>query len=64
VPALNKLLEAREQLSNLLRYMDGKAAATDQIKALLADPQLMAALRERAEREKTAEKPAEGEKAE
>ena len=42
--ALAKLLEAREQLSNLLRYMDGKAAARDQIKALLADPQLMAAL--------------------
>ena len=39
----SKLLEAREQLSNLLRYMDGKAAASDQLKALLADPQLMAA---------------------
>src|SRR5688500_5192110 len=44
VPALNKLLEAREQLTNLLRYMDGKAAATEQIKTLLADPQLMASL--------------------
>ena len=50
VPALAKLLEAREQLSNLLRYMDGKVAASDQIKALLADPQLMAALKERAAR--------------
>ena len=38
VPALAKLLEAREQLANLLRYMDGKVAASDQIKALLADP--------------------------
>jgi len=47
VPALAKLLEAREQLSNLLRYMDGKAAAEDQIRKLLADPQLMAALRDR-----------------
>jgi type VI secretion system protein ImpB len=47
VPALAKLLEAREQLANLLRYMDGKVAASDQIKALLADPQLMAALKER-----------------
>ncbi|WP_134496561.1 type VI secretion system contractile sheath small subunit [Microvirga pakistanensis] len=47
VPALARLLEARQQLSNLLRYMDGKAAASDQIRALLADPQLMAALQER-----------------
>lgn len=44
VPALAKLLEAREQLSNLMRYMDGKVAAEDQIKKLLADPQLMSAL--------------------
>jgi type VI secretion system protein ImpB len=48
VPALAKLLEARTQLSNLLRYMDGKVAAEDQIKKLLNDPQLMAALRSRA----------------
>jgi type VI secretion system protein ImpB len=48
VPATAKLLEAREQLSNLLRYMDGKVAAEDQLKKLLSDPQLMAALQERA----------------
>lgn len=48
VPATAKLLEAREQLANLLRYMDGKVAAEDQLKKLLADPQLMAALQERA----------------
>jgi type VI secretion system protein ImpB len=47
VPSLNKLLEAREQLANLLRYMDGKAAASDQIKALLKDPQLMEALKDK-----------------
>ena len=47
VPATAKLLEAREQLANLLRYMDGKVAAEDQLKKLLADPQLMAALKER-----------------
>jgi type VI secretion system protein ImpB len=47
VPPLAKLLEARQQLSNLLRYMDGKIAATDQLKTLLADPQLMAALKDR-----------------
>jgi len=47
VPALAKLLESREQLANLLRYMDGKVAAEDQIKKLLNDPQLMQALRDR-----------------
>jgi len=51
VPAMATLLEAREQLANLLRYMDGKVAAEDQLKKLLADPQLMAALSERAKRE-------------
>lgn len=49
VPALNKLLEARSQLSNLLRYMDGKVSAEDALKKLLADPELMAALKARAE---------------
>jgi type VI secretion system protein ImpB len=48
VPATRALLEAREKLANLLRYMDGKVAAEDQLKKLLADPQLMAALKERA----------------
>ena len=56
VPSLAKLLEAREQLSNLLRYMDGKVAASDQIKALLKDPKLMEALQERmAEQNKAGE---------
>ncbi len=54
VPALAKLLESREQLANLLRYMDGKVAAEDKIKQLLNDPQLMQALRDRlAEQEKS-----------
>jgi type VI secretion system protein ImpB len=47
VPALRALLEAREQLANLQRYMDGKVAAEDQLKKLLADPELMKALKER-----------------
>jgi type VI secretion system protein ImpB len=47
VPALAKLLEAREQLANLQRYMNGKAGAQDQLKALLSDPNLMAALSDR-----------------
>ena len=48
VPALAQLLQARDQLANMLSYMDGKVAAEDQIKALLKDPQLMAALSKRA----------------
>jgi type VI secretion system protein ImpB len=47
VPAIAKLLEARQQLANLQRYMDGKVAAEDQIRKLLADPQLMQALKDR-----------------
>jgi type VI secretion system protein ImpB len=47
VPALKQLLEAREQLQNLLRYMDGKASAEEKLKQLLADPTLMAALKDR-----------------
>jgi len=47
VPALAKLLESREQLANLLRYMDGKVAAEDQIKKLLGNPELMQSLRDR-----------------
>jgi len=45
IPATAKLLQAREQLTNLLRYMDGKVAAEDALKKLLADPQLMAAMK-------------------
>jgi type VI secretion system protein ImpB len=47
VPALAKLLEARAQLANLTRYMDGKAAAEDTLKKLLADPALMATLKQK-----------------
>ena len=46
IPAVAKLLEARSQLSNLLRYMDGKAAAEEQLRKLLRDPELMAAIKE------------------
>ncbi len=45
VPATAKLLQAREQLTNLLRYMDGKVGAEDALKKLLADPELMAAMK-------------------
>jgi type VI secretion system protein ImpB len=47
VPAVARLLEARMQLANLQRYVDGKAAAEDQLRKLLADPQLMRALKDR-----------------
>ena len=47
VPAMAKLLQAREQLSNLQKYMDGKAAAEDTLRKLLADPDLMAAMKTR-----------------
>lgn len=48
VPALAKLLQARQQLTNLMRYMDGKVAAEDLLRKLLSDPQLMIALKSRA----------------
>jgi len=44
VPALAKLLEAREQLANLTRYMDGKSAAEAKLRQLLQDKDLLAAL--------------------
>ena len=44
VGSLNKLLEARGQLSNLLTYMDGKTGAEELIAKLLAEPTLMQAL--------------------
>lgn len=44
VDALNKLLEARTQLSNLLTYMDGKSGAEDLITKVLSDPALLQTL--------------------
>jgi type VI secretion system protein ImpB len=44
VDALNKLLTARTQLSNLLTYMDGKSGAEALIAKLLNDPSLLQAL--------------------
>ncbi|WP_341485911.1 type VI secretion system contractile sheath small subunit [Thioclava sp. GXIMD4215] len=51
VPALNKLLQAREQLANLQRYLAAKPKAQEHIQRLLEDPELLAALADRAERE-------------
>lgn len=44
VDALNKLLEARTQLSNLISYMDGKSGAEDLIAKALNDPALLKSL--------------------
>ena len=47
VPAVAKLLEARNQLSNLLRYIDGRADAEEQLRALLGNKELMEAVRDK-----------------
>ena len=44
VDALNKLLEAREQLANLITYMDGKTGAEELVSKLLRDPALLQTL--------------------
>ena len=44
VAPLNKLLEARSQLFNLLTYMDGKTGAEELIAKILKDPTLLQAL--------------------
>jgi type VI secretion system protein ImpB len=44
VDALNKLLEARKQLANLITYMDGKSGAEDLVAKLLQDPALLKTL--------------------
>ena len=44
VAGLDKLLQARTELSNLLTYMDGKAGAEELINKLLEDPALLQAL--------------------
>ena len=48
VDALNKLLEARTQLSNLITYMDGKAGAEELIAKVLNDPSLLKSLADQA----------------
>jgi type VI secretion system protein ImpB len=44
VEALNKLLEARTELSNLMTYMDGKSGAEELITKVLNDPALLQSL--------------------
>jgi len=44
VEPLRELLEAREQLANLMTYMDGKTGAEDLISKIMADPALLKTL--------------------
>lgn len=44
VDSLNKLLEARTQLANLLTYMDGKTGAEELIARVIKDPALLQSL--------------------
>jgi type VI secretion system protein ImpB len=44
IPALSKLLEARNQLNDLMLYMDGKDGAQELMDKVLKDPELMKAL--------------------
>jgi type VI secretion system protein ImpB len=44
VPALAKLLEARQELNDLMLYMDGKDGAQELLDKVLKDPNLMKAL--------------------
>lgn len=44
VGALNELLQARQQLSNLVTYMDGKSGAEELIGKVMRDPTLLKSL--------------------
>ena len=44
VDSLNKLLEARQQLANLVTYMDGKSGAEELLAKVMADPALLQTL--------------------
>jgi type VI secretion system protein ImpB len=44
VDGLKQLLKARQELANLLTYMDGKTGAEDLLAKVMADPALLASL--------------------
>lgn len=50
VDSLKHIMEARQQLSNLLSYMDGKSGAEELINKILQDPALLKALSEKAKK--------------
>ncbi len=44
IEPLRKLLEARQQLSNLVTYMDGKTGAEQLVERIMSDPDLLKSL--------------------
>ena len=55
IDPLNKLMKARNELSNLLSYMDGKADAEDLITEILQNPELLKSLSSAAKPEESAD---------
>ncbi|MDR0556814.1 MAG: type VI secretion system contractile sheath small subunit [Treponema sp.] len=54
VDGIKQLMEARQQLANLLSYMDGKQGAEDLLNKVLKDPALLKALSQKAKEAKAA----------
>lgn len=59
VPALKELLDARQQLADLMLYMTSKPKAAQQIKDLLDDPEKLKVLAQQAKAEADARREAE-----
>lgn len=59
VDGLKDLLKARQELANLLSYMDGKAGAEELINKILEDPALLKALSAKAKEKEAEAAPAE-----
>lgn len=63
IDGLKQILEARQQLSNLLSYMDGKVGAEELLNQILEDPALLKALSSQVnEGKKAKEENAQGDK--
>ena len=60
VAGLDKILEARTQLSNLITYMDGKTGAEELIAKLINDPALLQTLASSAKPADTKTEPSKG----
>ncbi|MDR2102859.1 MAG: type VI secretion system contractile sheath small subunit [Treponema sp.] len=54
VDGIRQLMEARQQLANLLSYMDGKQGAEDLLNNILKDPALLKALAQKAKEAESA----------
>jgi len=61
---LKGILKARQELSNLLSYMDGKAGAEDLLDKILKDPALLKALSQKAKEKEAASAASEEKKGE